>query len=85
MIADLLDPKPGEIGTAWDLIGYDGGVKIVGGRTTYDSVFYDDSNPRQRRVRLDRLQPVERGFGAPPKLRTISRYVDPDELLEVIG
>jgi hypothetical protein len=67
-------------GTAWDFIGYDGPayLRIVGGSAKYEAAMYLDNTPGDR-VKLARLE--ARGDGT---LREISRYVDPDTLLEVV-
>lgn len=68
------------ITTAWNMIGLvepDETVRIVGGRTLYEQVAFNDST-RGEKCRLDRLAVGRRG------LRVISRYVDPHTLLEVV-
>lgn len=69
---------------AWDLVGfdpddYDGarGVRIVGGRTVYDAVGFDDETPGDN-VRLSRVAVHDL------ELRAVVRYVDPDILMEVV-
>ena len=66
--------------TAHDLIGYDGPewIRIVGGRTLYESVCVLDGYDGSGNVRLVRLVADERG------LRQINRYVDPDTPVELI-
>lgn len=72
----------GTVSTAWDLIGFDGSdgksVRVVGGRTLYEAVVYNDLTPGYN-VRLDRLKLGRRG------MRVVNRYVDPDTLLEVVA
>lgn len=77
--------------TAWDLIGFGGNlqdldedapyqtasVRIIGGRTLYEAVDFNDET-RGGRVRLARLQVTEHG------IRQINRYVDPDTPVEII-
>lgn len=78
--------------TAWDLIGFDGfdathwpddgehraaWVRIEGGRALYEAVMYLDSTPGTK-VKLARLE------SAPTGLHEVSRYVDPDTLLEIV-
>ena len=60
--------------TAHDLIGYDGPdwIRIVGGRTLYESVLVLDGDDGVGNVRLVRLVADERG------LRQVNRYVDRD-------
>jgi hypothetical protein len=63
---------------AFDLIGYDGDqyIRVVGGRTLYESVLvrdgYIDGN-----VRLVR---IDTNYG----IRQINRYVDPDTPVELV-
>ena len=70
---------------AWELIDYDGPlyIRIVGGRTLYDSVMIRDGWDGGN-VRLVRLQPVfdDQGF---PRIRQINRYVDPDTPVELVA
>lgn len=63
--------------TAWNLIDHYGAVRIVGGRAIYESVVYCDHTHGEH-VKLSR---IDRGDG---DLRVISRYVDPDTILEVL-
>lgn len=70
--------------TAWELVGFPRDaeedralVRIVGGRTLYESVEFRDDG-RSRRVRLARLDVTAAG------LRQVNRYVDPDTRLEVV-
>lgn len=70
------------IRTAWDLIGYgeqqgDGHVRVVGGRTLYELVSFNDCTAGEK-VKLSRLS--TRGG-----LHAVERYVDPDTLLEVVA
>lgn len=65
--------------TAWSLIGHDGPVRIVGGRTVYEAVDFSDATPGFQ-IRLSRLVPAASGVG----IRQITRYVDPDTWLEVL-
>jgi hypothetical protein len=64
--------------TAFDLIGYDGDqwVRIVGGRTLYETVLvrdgYDDGPVRL--VRID----------ATNGIRQVNRYVHPDTPVELV-
>lgn len=65
---------------AWDLIGYDpldypgtSGVRIVGGRTVYETV----GNEGGERVRLMRLD-TRHG------LRAVTRYVDAETPMELV-
>jgi ribosomal protein S28E/S33 len=62
--------------TAWDLIGTPNLVRIKGGRTTYESVSFEDTG-RATKVRLSRLD-------AKDGLRQINRYVDPDTVMEIV-
>jgi hypothetical protein len=79
--------------TAWDLIGFDGfdethwpddgehqpaWVRVKGGRALYEAVMYLDSTPGTQ-VKLARLDTAPTGG-----LREVSRYVDPDTLLELV-
>ena len=63
--------------TAWELIGTDELVRIVGGRVTYEAVDYNAAGTAHN-VRLARLVSDRNG------LRQISRYVDPDTRLEIV-
>lgn len=66
--------------TAWDFIGFDGTgghVRIVGGRTLYEAVDYNDSRGGKL-VRLARLEVEAWG------LHQVNRYVDPDTPLEFV-
>lgn len=78
--------------TAWSLVGFDGQfpyddqhdgsnpkgrVKIVGGRALYDAVMFNSGGWAEN-VKLARLEADSRG------LREVSRYVDPDTLLEFV-
>lgn len=66
--------------TAWDLIGFaaaDRRVRIKGGRALYDLVAFNDDTPGTQ-VCLSRLDVGPRG------LRAVTRYVDPDTLLDII-
>lgn len=62
--------------TAWELIGFEGAFRIVGGRSQYDAVQFNDPNGRQRKVLLSRLD---------SGLRQTDRYVDPDTQLEILS
>lgn len=64
---------------AHDLIGYDGPdyIRIVGGRTLYETVIYWDGQ-RSPQVKLAKLVSDARG------LHTIIRYVDPDTPVELV-
>lgn len=65
---------------AHDLIGYDGDqyIRIVGGRTLYETVMVLDGYDGSGNVRLCKLVADERG------LRQINRYVDPDTRVELV-
>jgi hypothetical protein len=63
--------------TAWDLIGFQGVVRVKGGRAVYEEVIFIDGT-RQEKVRLARLDVDELG------LKQVNRYVDPDTTLEVL-
>jgi hypothetical protein len=73
--------------TAWDLIGTDRLVKIVGGRTVYEQVAFEDSG-RATKVRLSRLvqeNPCDySGCTYGSYLRQINRYVDADTPMEIV-
>jgi len=65
--------------TAWDAIGYDGDgyLRVVGGRTLYETaIFYDHTHGQM--VKLVRLDTTD------GRLRQINRYVSPDTPLEVV-
>jgi hypothetical protein len=66
--------------TAWELIGFDGACRTLpAGRAVWEAVDYDDSRtPARRLVKLSRLESDE--FG----LRQVTRYVDPDQPMEVL-
>lgn len=76
---DLDTLEPGDVHSAWDLIGYEGpyGVRVVGGRTIYDGVFYNDETARSDKVWLKRLT-TDSGLGV------IERKVDPDTEIEIV-
>jgi hypothetical protein len=65
---------------AHDLIGYDGDayVRVVGGRTLYESVMVPQSGYDGGNVRLVRLDVSSAG------LRQINRYVSPDTPVELV-
>ena len=63
--------------TAWELIGHEGRFRLPGGRAVYEAVMYDEASARGTRPRLARLE--TRGG-----LRQVNRWVDPDQLIEVI-
>jgi len=67
----LEDLRPGDVVTAWDLIGFDGGFRVDGGRVQWEAADYDDSRGG-RLVRLTRLVVDRDG------LHVRTRYVDPD-------
>jgi hypothetical protein len=73
--------EPLRIASAWDLIGFDGSdgqsVRILGGKTLYEAVDYRDDTPGLK-VRLARLDVKPSG------IRQVNRWVDPDEMLEVV-
>jgi hypothetical protein len=52
-------------------------VKIVGGRTTYEAVIYNDPTGG-RMVKLAKLVGMERG------IREVKRYVEPDTKLMIV-
>lgn len=66
--------------TAWSLIGFEGPdyVRIVGGRTKYENVMFND-NGRQQKVLLAYLDTTG------GNLHQVNRYVDPDTLLEIVA
>jgi hypothetical protein len=64
---------------AWDLIGHEGAVRIVGGRQVYEAVVYCDHTSGVQ-VKLSRLEAQSDGT-----LRQINRYIDPDTILEVLS
>jgi hypothetical protein len=66
---------------AWDLIGFDGACRTLpNGRAVWEAVDYDDSRtPARRKVKLSRLVVDEYG------LRQVTRYVDPDQPMEVLA
>jgi hypothetical protein len=68
-----------QITTAWNLIGTEDHVRIVGGRTVYEAVEYNDKRSGKL-VRLARITNRDDGL-----LRQINRYVDPDTLMEVLS
>ena len=67
--------------TAWEMIGFDGdggnSVRVQGGRALYEAVIYYDSTPGER-VKLARLDARADG------IHQVSRYVDPDTVLEIV-
>lgn len=70
--------------TAWGMVGFDGQidgrpaqVRVAGGRALYEAVDFQDAT-RGEQVRLARLHVGADG------LRAITRYVDPDAVLEVV-
>lgn len=64
--------------TAWDSIGWDDGpFRVKGGRAVYEAVMYNCANSG-RLVKLARLEVVNGG------VREVSRYVEPDTLLEFL-
>lgn len=67
------------IRTAWGLIGYEGLVRVVGGRSTYDSVDHNCARARTNNVRLSTLSHTRNG-----RLRAVMRYVDADTLIELL-
>jgi hypothetical protein len=72
-------PNVGDIKTAWELVGWDNGlVKIVGGRTTYEAVMYNDPTGG-RLVKLAKLVGEERG------VREVKRYVEPETKLVIVS
>lgn len=69
-------PRPFEC-TAWAAIGWDDGpFRIKGGRTKYEAVMYNAHN-NGRLVKLARLD-TKHG------VREVSRYVEPDTVLEFL-
>jgi len=63
--------------TAWQSIGWDEGkFRIRGGRVKYEAVMYNCAN-RGRLVKLARIDVLPEG-----KVKEVSRYVDPDTVLE---
>jgi hypothetical protein len=70
-VTNLEDLVPGDICAAWDLIGFDGGFRVDGGRVQWEAADYDDSRGGST-VRLTRL--VVNASG----LHVRTRYVDPD-------
>jgi len=63
---------------AWDLIGELGAFRLPGGHTVYESVLYSCETARSNKVRLARLTSKD-GY-----LHQINRYVDPDQIVEVL-
>jgi hypothetical protein len=69
--------------TAWDLIGWDNGpIRIAGGRTVYEAVLYNDHNGGHL-VKIARLETVARDNGK-ACVREVSRYVEPDTLIDIL-
>lgn len=64
---------------AWDLIGEEGTFRLPGGRATYEAVLYNDATARRSRVRLARLVAT-----TPDGLRQVNRWVDWEQLIEVL-
>lgn len=67
-----------KIRSAWDLIGHEGKFRLIGGRTVYEAVLFNDATSTSGRPRLARLDVS----GEWP--RQINRYVDPDTEVEVL-
>lgn len=68
--------------TAWEAIGWedtgdDRYLRVVGGRTLYETATFYDNTPGHM-VKLSR---IDTRYG----IRQIDRYVDPDTLLEVVA
>lgn len=67
--------------TAWQSIGWDDGLfKIKGGRQLYEAVFFNCDTSGEK-VILSRLKVVEKD-GEFAGIKEVSRYVDPDTVLE---
>lgn len=65
--------------TAWASIGFDDGkFRIQGGRALYECVMYNCANDG-RLVKLARLEPGKEGG-----IHEVSRYVDPETVLEFV-
>jgi hypothetical protein len=66
---------------AFDLIGYDGDqyIRIVGGRSLYETVSVADGYEGHENVRLVRI--IADGYG----IRQINRYVSPDTPVELVS
>ncbi len=70
--------RVGDIMTAWELIGFDGLVRIKGGRAVYDAVTYYDDTPGEM-VKLSRLETSdEKG------IYQVNRWVRPETELEIV-
>lgn len=66
--------------TAWDLIGWDNGkIRIKNGRVLYEAVIYN-SQFGGNKVKLARLEVTSDN-----KIKEVSRWVDPDTLIEVLA
>jgi hypothetical protein len=66
---------------AWDLIGEEGQFRLIGGRSTYEAVMYNDATAKSNKVRLAKLVADPHRYG----IRQVNRYVDPDTLVEVLA
>lgn len=71
--------------TAWESIGFDEGkFRIKGGRALYEAVMYNCVN-NARMVKLARLKICAPNHpGGIPTVREVSRYVEPDTILEFV-
>lgn len=73
-----MEPMPEHTLTAWDVIGHDGDeyIRIVGGRTLYETAIFYDNMPGER-VKLARLDTTD-------GLHQVNRYVDADTPVELV-